>query len=73
MKAVIIVQGGLVQRVIADEDLEYLIVDQDVQDEDEATYLTDEAGTNYAAGITEYETFADPKTVKHFYDQIPAV
>lgn len=72
MRAVIIVQGGLVQEVHTDEPMDYIIIDQDVQDEDETCELLDMQGDTFTASLTEYESKAC-REVEHYYNQIPAM
>lgn len=72
MRAVIIVQGGLIQDVFTDAPMEYIIIDQDVQDEDELATFRDTSGEEFEAAITEYETKGEPQIVEHYYNQIPA-
>ena len=72
MRAVIIVEGGLVQEVHADKTLEYIIIDKDSCDEDVACELQDMTGDTFTASLTEYETEAS-REVEHYYKQIPAI
>jgi hypothetical protein len=72
-KVVIFVRGGLVQDVIASSPVEYLIIDADVQDENEATRVrywgdTDES----ACSFVNLETREDLGQVEHYFKQIPA-
>jgi len=72
LRAVIIVEGGLVQEVHADEKLEYIVIDKDCCNEDETCELQDMTGDTFTASITEYEPEAS-REVEHYYNQIPAV
>ena len=72
MRAVIIVEGGLVQEVLTDEPMDYIIIDKDVQDEDESCELIDTVGDKFTASITEYQSRAD-EFCGYYYNQIPAV
>ena len=72
MRIVIIVEGGIVQEVHADEKLEYVIIDKDCCNEDESLDLKDMIGDTFTASLTEYETEAS-REVEHYYKQIPAM
>lgn len=72
MRVVIIVEGGVVQNVFADDKLDYLIIDKDCCDEDESFELQDVVGNTFTASLTEYEATAC-EDVEHYYNQIPAV
>jgi hypothetical protein len=72
-KVVIFVRGGLVQDVIASSPVEYLIIDADVQDENEATRVRYWGDTEESAcSIVNLETREDLGQVEHYFKQIPA-
>ena len=70
MRFVIFVEGGLVQDVLCSEDCEYLIIDQDVEDEEESRELIDTDGDKFTAAIDHYEESARPDAVEHYFQQV---
>jgi hypothetical protein len=72
-KVVIFVRGGLVQDVIASTPVEYLVIDADCQDEDEAIKVRYWGDTEESTcGIVNLETREDLGQVEHYFKQIPA-
>lgn len=70
---VIFVDGGLVQEVIADQNIHYTIFDQDTDGaEDVETIRPFGEGDPFPAFITDLSTASAPDRVKHYADQIPS-
>jgi len=66
---VIFVEGGLVQEVLSDEDCEYLIIDQDVTDDEEAREITDTTGGKFIGCIQKFGESPDLNAVDHYFKQ----
>lgn len=72
-RVVIFVRGGVVQEVRGSAPVEYLIIDADVQDKDEATMMRDWGDTEmYPCEIVNLTTRPEPQQVEHYFNQIPA-
>jgi len=70
LRAIIIVEGGLVQDVITDEPLDYIIIDKDETDSDELSEISDPGGDIFSASITEYKSSTSPKDCDCYFDQM---
>jgi len=73
MRVIIIVEGGLVREVFADETMECIVIDKDIHDEGEASEFFDTEGDKFTASIKQSEIQADDEVCEHYYKQIPAV
>jgi hypothetical protein len=69
LRLVIFVEGGVVQEVLCSERCEYLVIDQDVQDEELERELTDTRGNKFTAAIDRFEEVAHPDAVEHYFQQ----
>lgn len=63
-KIVVIVKGGIVQRVLSEQELEVLIVDQDVEGEETVSLLLGEE-----AHVSLIDAEVDKDTVATVFDQ----
>lgn len=76
-RIVILVEGGLIQWILADSDIEIMHIDADVQDapEDDNRVVTlrdiDDEAFDAEAGI--YQHDVAPKTVAMYFDQLEAI
>ena len=73
LKVVIFVHRGLIDEVITNRPIEYIIFDEDCQDAEEEIRITDfENGYTLHGSLTEYESEGTPDKVEHYWKQIPA-
>lgn len=73
-KMVIFVNRGLIDEVITDKAMDYIVFDEDCQDADEELQITDfENGYTLHGSLTEYESEGTPDKVEHYWNQIPAM
>jgi hypothetical protein len=78
VRVVITVKGGLVQEVISDQPIHYLIIDNDIEnyEEDRLVEMTEPTGDAFQAGLYESsagEDVAEPDKVEDYWTQIAAI
>jgi hypothetical protein len=72
-KVVIFVRGGLVQEVRGSVPVDYLIIDADCENDDEAILMRDWGDTDmYNCSIVNLTTRPEPQQVEHYFNQIPS-
>ncbi len=69
-KIVIFVKSGCVEEVLASDAIEYLIVDKDTMDEEEARKLTTPDGQEFYAGVTKDAALPYTLDVEHYFSQV---
>ena len=73
-KMVIFVHRGLIDEVITEKAMDYIVFDEDCHDLDEEVQMTDfENGYTLHGSLTEYESEGTPDKIEHYWNQIPAM
>ncbi len=72
-RIVIVVQGGVVQEVLADQPVEALLIDHDVEfssgQSGEGVIVTDLSGEEMQVNFGGYAVDVNPQAVDHYFNQ----
>ncbi len=72
-RIIIVVQGGVVQEVLADQPVEALLIDHDVEQSSgqsgEGVTVIDTFGEEMQVNFGEYAVDVNPQAVNHYFNQ----